>query len=330
MTVKRTLVLSVLIVAWSIASSAATAETGLVLVRGDAVEGRRAAVGAAIETAARAAGWSLPARPVGKKEAEALFACADSKTAWTCFGAAPAAAGVHQLFIVGVQNGQSATGAPMVVITGKVIIAESQTVVVRQRYCQQCADDKLVEASTDLVQQILRDLAVRLGSTVASLKSIPDGAQITLDQERLGATNASYGTYPGKHVVVLEKPGYVTESREFTIEQGKTAEILIPLRPATTPPPKVETPQPSRLLPGFAIGGGALVLAFSGYAVYRGAYDDAQFSYERATPIAIATGVIGLGAIGTGLYLLWRGPAVSAPAVNVTAGGAVVGWSGAF
>ena len=327
MTAKRAMVVSALLLAWSLATSvAAAADNGLVLVRGDAAEGRRAAVGAAIETAARAAGWMLPAKPLSKKEADAILTFADTKTPWTCMPASPGAASIRQLFVIGVQNGQSDSGAPLVVISAKLIIPQSQTVMVRQRFCEQCADDRLVEASTELVQQIIRAIAVRSGRTVVVIRSNPTGAEIELDGTRMGATEASYGTYPGKHLVVLRKDGYVTETRELIVEEGKTAELAVELRPTDPVPTKVPDASPSRVVPGIALASGALLLVFSGYAVYKATADDDKFTFEYAAPVAAVTGIVGLGAIGTGLYLLWRGSDTSAPVVKVSPRTAVAGW----
>lgn len=322
-----------LVLVWSFATSAAAADdNGLVLVRGDAGEGRRAAVGAAIETAARAAGWLLPAKPLGKKAADAILTCADTKTPWTCMPSAPGAAGIRQLFVIGVQDGQSDTGAPLVVINAKLIIPHTQTVVVRQRFCEQCADNRLVEASTELVQQILRSIAVRAGHTTVVIKSNPAGAEIELDGTPMGVTEASYGTYPGKHVVVLRMDGYVPETRELVVEEGKTAELAVELRsvhPATTIPPVEPRPR-SRRLPTVALASGALLLSFSGYAFYRDAHGHDKFTYEHATTAGIVSGILGLGAIGTGVYLLLREPDASAPVVNVGSSAAVAGWAWRF
>lgn len=331
----RVLVLSAVMFAWSTAASASASDNGLVLVRGDAAEARRIAVGAAIETATRAAGWALPAKPLPKKETDALLNCADSKTPWVCVSATPGASGIRQVFVVGVQNSQSNNGVPMIIITAKLIIPESQTVIVRQRFCEQCADDRLVEASTELVQQILRDVAVRSGRTIVSIRSNPVGAKITLDGTPMGATDAAYGTYPGKHTVVVELDDYATETRELVVEEGKTAELSLTLRstvpgPKKDPGPKKSVDPPSRLLPGAAIAGGTLLLAISGYALFRDGQDDAKFTYDDATPVAIVSGVLGLAAIGTGVYLLWRGSDSSAPVMTVSARSATAGWGWRF
>lgn len=328
MKTRYVLFLVIAVIVCSIGRSAA-ANNGLVVVRGNAPEPRRAVVRAAIETATRSAGWLLPPTPLAKKDTEGVFACSDSKAPASCAAALTGGAANRHLFVVGVQNGQADSGAPQIVITAKLIIAESQTVIVRQRYCEQCADDKLAQASTGLAEQILRDLAVRSGSTVASIKSIPDGAQVTLDGEPIGGTDASYGTYPGKHVVVLRKDGYEPETREFTVDEGKTAEVVITLRPAGTGvPPATRDQAPSRLIPALTIGGGALLLSFSSYALYRSISDDTNYTYRRAKVAAGVSGVIGIGAVGTGLYLLWRGSTTSAPTMSVTPhGGAIVGWS---
>jgi multisubunit Na+/H+ antiporter MnhB subunit len=110
------------------------------------------------------------------------------------------------------------------------------------------------------------------------------------------------------------------------VVEGKTAELSVELRSTNPDPTTSPKPSPSRVVPGVALAGGALLLSFSGYALYRATTSDDKFTYEHATPIAAVTGIVGLGAISTGLYLLWRGSDTSAPTVKISPRNAVAGW----
>lgn len=55
----------------------------------------------------------------------------------------------------------------------------------------------------------------------------PDMGKGVLDGVSIGATNATFNTYPGSHTVLLEKPGYLTDTRSFEATEGKTAEVSV-------------------------------------------------------------------------------------------------------
>lgn len=133
MTVNRTMISSAIALWLAGGSSAVAAETDLVLVGGGAGARERAAVGLAIESVTRSAGWSLPATPPARKDSAALLLCADSKQPWDCVPAPLRA--VQRLFVVGVES-RTNNGAPMVVLTAKAIVASDRVVVVGERYCE--------------------------------------------------------------------------------------------------------------------------------------------------------------------------------------------------
>jgi PEGA domain len=309
---------------------AADARNGLLVVGGGAGERERVVVSRAIEDAVRTAGWSLPAKPFAKKDTDRLVTCPDVRSPWTCLAPSISAAGVEDVLIVSVETSQAANGAPVVVITGKLIVTTPPAFAVRKRFCEHCADDKLAEAGQDLTHQLIQELAARSGRTVVHIKSDPPGADINLDGTDVGATEATFNTFPGKHVAAVRKEGFVTEVREFTAEDGKTSELTLTLRPSaavrTTAPTQHE--RPSRLVPFALIGvGGALVLS-GGYFIHLGGQSDERYDYFHATSFGITAGVIGLGAVGAGLYLLWHRD--SGPTITQTSSGAIVGWSGSF
>jgi hypothetical protein len=164
---------------------------------------------------------------------------------------------------------------------------------------------------------------------VLDVASTPPGAQITLDGQPIGATDATFNTFPGPHAVVVEKPGFLVEQRTVIAEEGKTAAVAVVLTPAE----RAAAPaQRSRALPGALIGGG--VLAMIGGAVLldlgtRGGAHD-KYRYAGATPAGAALGIAGVAAIAGGVYVWWRMPGPPAPGAAIAGCGLVAGWATAF
>src|SRR5262249_53698897 len=153
---------------------------------------------------------------------------------WNCIPATLQGSGTRRALILKVDNRQTETGAPMVVIVGKLLAADTQAFGVKQRQCIQCADDKIGAAASELAQELLREAAVREGRTVIEVHSTPTGAQIMLDGTAVQVTDAALSTYPGKHVVILDLAGFQREIREVTVERGKTAALAVDLKPSVT------------------------------------------------------------------------------------------------
>ena len=174
---------------------------------------------------------------------------------------------------------------------------------------------------------------MRGGRTVVHFTSEPTTAEIILDGNKLGVTEATYDTFPGKHIAIIQKAGYISEVREFTVDQGKTAELAFKLRPsapATDTSPGSTKRTRSLLVPGLLIGSGGALALLGGAVLVRGQQTESgKYTYSRATAVGLTTGLIGLGTVAAGLYLLWRDPG-SGPTASIAPGTAVVGWSGRF
>ncbi|HWO27128.1 MAG TPA: hypothetical protein VNO30_50710, partial [Kofleriaceae bacterium] len=127
---------------------------------GAAEERDRATVGAAIEAVTQSGGWQLPATPLPREDAAALLACAASKQPWDCIPARPRT--VRRMFVVGVEC-RVHEGAPMVVLTGQVIVVSERLRVVGERYGESCTGSALGEAAAELTTRLLREVAVRSG-----------------------------------------------------------------------------------------------------------------------------------------------------------------------
>lgn len=329
----RISILAVAVVLSIASTSVAQADTGLLIVGGGAREHERATISEAIERTVRAAGWSLPAKPPTKKETDGLLNCQDATTPWTCVPPSISSRGIQHVFVVSVDMSQAPNGAPLVVITGRMIATEPPEFAFGQRFCEHCADDKLIDAGTELARQLIDDLATRAGRTVVHFTSEPTAADIILDGTKLGVTEATYSTYPGKHTAMVQKAGYISQVREFTVEQGKTAEVaftLVRSDAATAIHVTPTTPPRSYVLPAVAIGAGASLAVLGGILLYRGLHGSDQYDYPRATAVGVPMELVGLGAVGAGFYLLWRSDPSSTPSAGSGRQGVVVGWSGRF
>lgn len=317
------------VIAWGAWASPrpARADDGAVVIGGAAEDRDRGVVGAAVAATARQDGWALSREPVAAPDVDRLLACSDPVRPWACVPASLAGRGIGRIFVFAVDRKQTASGVPMVVLTAKLIVQAPQGLAVRQRFCEHCADDRLTAAATELARQLLQDLAVRSGRTVLDVASTPPGARITLDGQPIGATDATFNTFPGPHVVVVEKSGYRPERRTVLAEEGKTATVTIALAPVD----RGGSPR-SRLVSGALIGGGGLAVIAGGALLElgsRGGPHD-KYRYAGATPAGAALGIAGAVALVAGAYGWWHAPAPSAPSIGITGGGVVAGWATAF
>jgi len=303
---------------------------GAVVVVGTAEDHDRAVIGAAVAAAARAAGWSLPREPVTKQDADRLFECGDPARPSACVPAAIGGRAIRQIFVFAVDKNQAESGAPMVVLTARLIVTDPQALVVRQRFCVHCADDRLTEAATELVRQLRQELAVRTGRTILDVTSAPTGARITLDGHPIGATDATFNTFPGSHVVIVEKLGYLAETRTVIAEEGKTAAVAVTLLPSAGAAPAARS---GHVIAGALVGSGALAVIAGGFLLELGARGGPRdkYRYVGATPAGAVLGIAGAAVCGVGFYLWRRTPASSGPTVGLAPGGGVVaGWAAAF
>jgi hypothetical protein len=337
------------LIAWLLAAGVvharpADAEHDVFVIGGAAaLRAELAAVRGAIEGALRRAGWSWPARAPSQKEADSLLKCEDSHAPWNCIPATISglhASDVKRVFVVSVES--RATPQPMVVLTARVIVASSPPAfVVRQRFCEQCTSDQLVQASEELTRDVFGELAARASPAAVAVTSDPPGAEIRLDGSLAGTTPARLVTGPGTHLVTVAKPDFVYEVRTIRVEPGQTVPVDFTLHaapPATAdpPPPPVTTAataeSPSfRLVPAAAIATGTGLVVFGGVALYLGQLGgpEDRYRYTRATPVGVASLALGLGAIGTGLYF-WRGEDGARLFGAVDRHGSLMVWSGQF
>jgi PEGA domain len=307
---------------------------GLIAIGGDVEEPDVAAIRLGLTAATQAAGWELPSKPSTKKELAALLRCLDLSEPWGCIPSSLTAQGVRHVLAVAAKKQQAENGAPVVVFTVSLVATSPQALLVRQRFCEHCSEQKLTLAASEVTRQLLEELAVRTGRTILEVKSTPSGARILLDGVSIGATNGTFNTYPGMHTVILEKPGYLTQTLSVKAEEGKTAEVSVALREsaAVAPTKALPSSKPSRWVPLTLFGAGAASIGVAGALLYVGAQDgpDDKRLRPRATTVGVIAGIAGAASLGAGLYLWLRGPSRSGPTASSLPNGATIGWSGMF
>jgi len=320
-----------LVAMFGLGTPRAGADTGIVVVGGSADDHARATAGAAVESVAREVGWSLASKQLSKKESEGLFACKDPKLV-ACLPSSLGASGIHHVLVVTVDLQASDGGGSQFVIVGRLVGASPQDFAFNRHYCDQCADDRLQDESMKLAREILRQNATQSGRTVLEITSDPPGAAVVLDGQRVGITDGTYNTFPGPHVVVLEKPGFVSETKRFDVAEGKTAAVAVTLRASAVQKPVGPAPA-SHAVPVTvgSVGVAALVTGIVLYAFDEQPSPTGGKQYLDTEPAAITVGVVGLAAIGVGAYLWYRAShSSSGPTAALVRDGAVVGWTGRF
>jgi hypothetical protein len=336
----------VLAAAWVLGIALAHADTENIafLVAGTATAHERELAGATFEAVARNAGLSVTKASFTAREASTINACVTVPQAWSCITPTIRDRKLEHVAIISLSPDTAPDSSPMVVITEQIIVARLDAAVVAQRFCIRCTDDVLAATTSELTRSMLQEIAVRSGRTVVTINTTPRGARILFDGRSMGATDRSFNTFPGVHIVVLELDGYRRETRTIEAALDRTSELSIMLRPVAAPPSAAHnssgaTPLPSAapLAPKLAMGVGALAIV-GGAIVLRLDEDpitapigDEQPHHYRDT-IAPGLGlVIGGAVVCAGGYLWWRYTRSSVtPAVIPLPGGATVGVAAPF
>ena len=322
----------------SIGAATAGAETAVVLVVGKAPAKDRATAGSAVRSAARSGGWQLIEAPLADSETTAILACLKGPQRWACMSPVLAGKDLQRLIVVGLDPDPSAGNSGTLVLTERILLPGSDVTASDQRSCSKCIEETLTRVAFDLTKELLEEAAAGTGRTKLSILSTPPGAWITLDTTNVGLTDHTYSTFPGRHVVTVQRDGYQIETRTVDVLENKETTVAFTLRPnvTTPPPPPPDTGGHPHLVPAIVIGAGAAAI-IAGVVLQlppdAGPGIGNQPKYLINTPGAIS--VIGGGlAVGLGVYLWVRASRsaapVSMPTAAITAGGGVVGWVSQF
>ena len=310
----------------------AAAEAGVVIAGGNAAPQLRATATSAVEHEVQRAGWEAPQARLTSAETEAVLACKQVTKPWMCLASSIGDKGIDRALVVFLDASRTATGAPQLVLTAKLIVTHPESLIVRQQYCEGCTDDRLRKLSSELARDLIAEQAARGKPAVLEIKSVPPGAAVLLDGKQVGITDVALRTSPGKHVVSFRKDGHRGEVREVETASAR--------RPSCRSSSCREAPRrhrPCAVAPvpaGLLLGGGLASLGTGLVVIAIGQKEDPDEKFRYSFPRAyLGTGlaVAGAVAISVGIAMWVRGPeATSAPTVSVTSGGGVLGWARTF
>lgn len=318
-------------------ASTASAESGAVIVIGKAQPRERAVVAAAVRSAARSVGWALVETPITDVEVAKIVACLKAPKPWECAAPVAGAKGIHRLIVASLDPDRSPEGKPALVLTGQVILQGAKATTADTQFCSPCVDETMTRIAFDLTKRLIEEAATGTARTNITIESVPPGAWITLDNTNVGLTNRKYATFPGRHVVILQREGYETETRTVDVTENQDTLVSVPLRPKGGP---VRGGGGGRryLVPGIVAGAG--VVAAGTGIVLQLAKDPPPVGEDQPSRLVSVPGiglVIGGGiAVGVGAYLWLRASKAprhapkSMPTATIANGGGIVGWTGSF
>lgn len=333
---QRTHLLVALVVICGVIPGVSTvrAETAVVIVSGKAQTKDKAIVASAVRSAGRSEGWQLTEAPLADSEATAITACLKRPKRWSCISPVLAGKDIQRLIVVSVEPEDDGSGA--LVLTEQILLPGSEVASSNQRSCAKCIDERLTRVAFDLTKQLLEEAAAGTGRTKLRVLSTPPGAWITLDTTNVGLTDNTLSTYPGRHVVTVQREGYLVETRTIVVAENQENTVAFTLRAdRDSDPPPATTGRP-RLIPGLVIGVGTAAIVTG--VIWQlppdaGPGIGSQPKYLINAPGAVL--VVGGGlAVGVGVYMWMRATNSATPLSMPTAapapGGGVVGWLGHF
>jgi PEGA domain len=315
----------------AIGTARAHAETAVVLVAGKAPSKDRTTVASAVRSAARSGGWQLVETPLAEPEVTTILACLKAPQRWACISPVLARKDIQRLIVVGVDPDASPDSNGALVLTEQIVLPQSDVATSDQRSCSKCIEETLTRIAFDLTKELLEEAAAGTGRTRLRILSTPPGAWITLDTTNVGLTDHTYSTFPGRHVVTVQRDGYQTETRTVDVIENQETTVAITLR-ANSNTPDPDAGRHPHLIPALVIGAGATAVVV-GVVLHLPPDSGPQPKYLINAPGAACVIVGGL-AIGLGGYLWARATKhaapVAMPTAAITAGGGIIGWTGHF
>jgi hypothetical protein len=338
--------LALLFLALVAGASRASADPGAVVVTGKASQRDRAVVASAVRSAARSVGWSLLETPLSDADSTKLVACMKEPKPWDCIAKVAGAKDLRRLIVVSLDPERAPDGKPALALSQQVLLPDSPATTSDTRYCPQCVDELLTRVAFDLTKRLIEEAATGTARTNLVIESEPTGAWITLDGTNVGLTNRKYPTFPGRHVVILQREGYESETRTVDALENQDTPVRAVLRPKGG---KVidggDRPAWRRYLVPGVVGGAGLAAGVIG-GVLQATKDPPPLGEHQPARLYSGPGIglmIGGGlAVGAGVYLWYRArkapgqppkatpKSKSAPTAALTSTGAFIGWTGSF
>jgi hypothetical protein len=224
-------------------------------------------------------------------------------------------------------------------LTEQIVLPGSDVATADKRPCAKCTEEALTRITFDLTKGLLEEASAGTGRTKLRVTSTPPGAWITLDNASAGLTDHTYSTFPGRHVVIVQRDGYQIETRNVDVTENQETVLAITLHAQETIAPTrsvVGTEHPY-LLHVAIVGGAGVAALVVGIGLQR-AQDPPAVGQDQSPRLISAPGVVLIAggglAIGVGVYLWTRTTQKAAPASTptamITTGGGIVGWTGHF
>lgn len=336
----------------------AGADAGAFVVVGKSDAHAREVAGNAVSAALAKVDWKLSGKRLSESDTSSITRCFSRDEPQRCILRLVQEKGIQNLAYVSIDPDPS-SGDRGIKLTGRIITAKLDLVLVASRFCDHCTDDTLASSTTDLMKDLLDRVALTIGRTVLSVKSSPQGARYNVDGTYVGITDASIDVTPGPHTVTVELDGFETFVQNVNATEGKTAEVNALFRRPPTDVRTVsassdatdssttivddngglptETPRRSRAAKPLLIGGGValatgvvlLLLDESDPMSPQGTAQPATY-YDTTKPglVTIAGGAV---LVGLGAYLYWKTPGTNTTAsIRPTATGTVLTLSTSF
>ena len=345
----------------ALAQPAQVAAPSALVVFGRAEQAMQDVVFAVVDRKLRDAGWPL-VPPLASNDATIVRGCLSKAAPWPCLESMTSKKGIERIVAVRVDLERSPDGTSQVVLTGRLIYSGAPSKIEQKRYCGACSNDDLTAYGEEISNELLAERALLAGNTKIAVSSTPMGAEVRIDNKPVGVTNNVFATSPGKHTVEVRAPGHQSETRDVSVNEGKTVTASFQMRPGqspTTPPgaPLAAAPtaapisaavnvdvdsggESSSPLPAWApkamMGvGGALVLTgvilvIVNDPVEKKGLDVDEHYIDTKTPgiVALVSGAV-IG--GVGGYLWWKSRSRTVvPTTSMTSGSVTVGVAGAF
>jgi hypothetical protein len=318
-------------------ASRASAESAAVIVVGKSPLRERDGVASAVRSAARSVGWALVEAPLADAEIAKLAGCLKEPKPWDCAASLASARGIHRLIVVSVDPDRSPDGRPAIAMTEQVLLQGASTTAADTRFCSPCVDETLTRIAFELTKRLIEEAAAGTARTTLTIESIPPGAWITLDSTNVGLTNRKYATFPGRHVVILQREGYETETRTVDAVENQDTPVSVTLRPKGGPALGGGSRR-GYLISGIVTGVG--VAAAGVGIVLQATKEPPPIGEDQPVRLVSAPGIglmIGGGVVaGVGVYLWLRARGApryaprAVPTATLANGGSIVGWTGRF
>jgi PEGA domain len=134
---------------------------------------------------------------------------------------------VRSVLVLGITEDTQNTSS--IVLTGWLVETRGgSTVVSDRRFCERCTEASFEALVEELTTQILRVNGSGL-TTKIRVESVPEGAEVQVDNVLIGVTPVETSTSPGPHTISLRKDGYQVAVRQVEAITDETKSVTVTL-----------------------------------------------------------------------------------------------------